>query len=663
MAKGLYGKLSWGNLRKNYRLTLPYLFSSTGICMMFYMLCALGQGIDKNAMYGGQSVAAMMELGVYVIGIFAVLFLFYTNSFIMKRRKKELGLYNILGMEKRHIARVILAETLMVACACILLGLVLGILFSKVLFLALGKVLGLTVPIAFLVPAKAVTATVLLFLAIFALILFYNILQVKLSKPIELLQGSQVGEKEPKAHWLLAILGVLLLGAGYYLAVTIQSPIEAIMFFFVAVVLVILGTYMLFIVGITALLKLLKKNKRFYYKTRHFTAVSGMLYRMKQNAAGLASICILSTCLLVTVSTTFSLYTGIEDLIHSRYPREYSLILRNPNDAAIETMHTLAGEEAAKLGVSQENAYEYKVRMWNTARTGTDFHIGDDSYSTTYAIFQASTLEEFNRFSGRQESLEPGQVLLSDPRNSFDSPTISFDGKEFSVKETDYTAEGEMNAVVYEVYTIVFPDEETILSLLSQEQLDVYRADVPRWYYYFDLSGDDESLQAFSDAMDRHIEEDFPMAGVKFESLRTDDAFNAREDFLSLYGGLFFLGMFLGLLFLLGTALIIYYKQVSEGYEDAKRFAIMQKVGMSRQEVKRSIHSQIILVFFLPLLAAILHLVFAFPMLQRIMALMNMVNYQLILFSTIGCVAVFALFYFIIYACTARTYYKIVEQG
>ena len=658
MAKGLYWKLSWGNLRKNYRLTLPYLLSSTGICMMFYMLCALGGGIDKSAMYGGNSVAAMMELGVYVIGIFAVIFLFYTNSFIMKRRKKELGIYNILGMEKRHIARVILAETLLTALATLVLGLGMGILFSKVLFLALQKVLGLTVPIAFLVPPKALAATVILFLAIFFLLLLYNVLQVRLSKPIELLHGGEVGEKEPKAHWLLAVLGVLLLGAGYYLAVTIQSPIEAMMFFFIAVVLVILGTYLLFVTGITALLKLLKKNKRFYYKTRHFTAVSGMLYRMKQNAAGLASICILSTCLLVTVSTTFSLYTGIEDLIRSRYPREYSLILRNPNDAAIEAMHTLAGEEAAKLGVSQENAYEYKVRMWSTA-----FHIGAASYSTTYAIFQACTLEEFNRFSGRQESLEPGQVLLSDPRNTFHSPVLSFDGKEFSVKETDYAAEGEMNAMVYEVYTIVFPDEETLLSLLSQEQISVYKSDVPHWYYYFDLSGDSESLQTFSDAMDRHIEEDFPMAGVAFEYLRTDSAFNAREDFLTLYGGLFFLGMFLGLLFLMGTALIIYYKQISEGYEDARRFSIMQKVGMSRQEVKRSIHSQIILVFFLPLLAAILHLVFAFPMLQRIMTLMNMVNYQLILFSTIGCVVIFALFYFIIYACTARTYYKIVEQG
>lgn len=662
MAKGLYWKLSWGNLRKNYRLTVPYVLSSTGVCMMFYMLYALCAGIDKDAMYGGNSVAAMMELGVYVIGIFAVLFLFYTNSFIMKRRKKELGLYNILGMEKRHIARVIFAETLLTALATLVLGLGLGVLFSKVLFLALEKVLGLSVPIAFLVPPQAVASTAVFFLAVFFLILVYNVLQVRLSKPIELLHGGEVGEKEPKAHWLLAVLGVLLLGGGYYLAVTIQSPIEAMMFFFIAVILVILGTYLLFMTGITALLKLLKKNKRFYYQTRHFTAVSGMLYRMKQNAAGLASICILSTCLLVTVSTTFSLYTGVEGVIHDRYPRNFSITLREPNGAALDAVNTLIDEESAKLGLKPENPLHFTARYWAAARLGTAFAF-DEAYSTTYSMIQACTLEEFNRDTGRKETMSPGEILLADPRNTFPGDAVTLGGKEFNVRRIDYKLEGEINSLIYETYAMVFADEDALLSVLGQEQIDNMRMDVPTHYYYFDIGETDADLEAFETAMYDRQADEFPKEGVEFEAMMIDSAAGAREDFLSLYGGLFFLGMFLGLLFLMGTALIIYYKQISEGYEDARRFSIMQKVGMSRQEVKRSIHSQIILVFFLPLLAAVLHLAFAFPMLQRIMSLLNMVDFQLILFSTIGCVVVFALFYFIIYAGTARTYYKIVEQG
>ena len=662
MTKGLYWRLAWANLRKNYRVTLPYVLSSTGVCMMFYMLYALGAGIDRDAMYGGNSVGAMMELGTYVIGIFAVLFLFYTNSFIMKRRKKELGLYNILGMEKRHIARVIFAETLLAALCTLVLGLSLGILFSKILFLALGKVLGLAVPIAFLVPPWAVGSTVLLFLAIFFCLTLYNVLQVKLSKPIELLHGSDAGEKEPKAHWFFAVLGVLLLGGGYYLAVTIQSPIEALMFFFIAVILVILGTYLLFMTGITALLKLLKKNKGFYYKTRHFTAVSGMLYRMKQNAAGLASICILSTCLLVTVSTTYSLYTGLEGIIHDRYPRDFSITLRAPNEAAIEAVEAIVEEEAQKMGLAPQDAFQFTARYWTTARVGSRLSF-DETYSSTYAVIQACTLEEFNRDTGRNETMAPGEVLMADPRGTYPGDTLEVGGKSFSVRRIDYRLEGAINSLIYETYALIFPDEEAILSVLTKEQVEDTRLNDPTHYFYFDIGEDDKELKAFSNAFDGRVESDFPKAGVEFDALMTDSAAGAREDFLALYGGLFFLGMFLGLLFLMGTALIIYYKQVSEGYEDAKRFAIMQKVGMSRAEVKKSIHSQIILVFFLPLLTALLHLGFAFPMLQKILALLDMGNFQLILFSTLGCVGVFAITYFIIYACTARTYYKIVEQG
>ena len=314
-SRGFYWKLALTNLWNHRRVTVPYLLSAAGTILMFYALCALTLGLDEETMYGGTSVASMLSLGIFVIGLFAVLFLFYTNSFMMKRRKKELGLYNILGMEKRHIARIIFRETLVLAALSLVVGIGLGILFSGVMFLVLGALLGTSVSFQFFVPALALQWTAVLFAAIFLLTMCYNILQVRLSNPIQLLHGGEVGEKEPKAHWVLAVLGAVLLGAGYYLALTVQDPLSALLLFFVAVVLVILGTYLLFLTGITALLKLLKKNKGFYYKLNHFTAVSGMLYRMKQNAAGLASICVLFTALLVTVSTTFSLYTSMDGLL------------------------------------------------------------------------------------------------------------------------------------------------------------------------------------------------------------------------------------------------------------------------------------------------------------------------------------------------------------
>ncbi len=666
MSRGFFWRLALQNLKNNRRVYLPYLLSSIGITMMYYIINALGLSIDEEAMYGGSSVASMMALGVHVIAIFAVLFLFYTNSFIMKRRKKELGLYNILGMEKWHIAKIIFRETLITAAAAIVLGLGLGILFSKAMFLLLGRILAVELHIASFIPSWAVLKTVGLFLAIFFATMVYNILQVRLSKPIELLHGSDAGEKEPKAHWLLAILGALSLGAGYWLAVTITNPLEALLYFFVAVVLVIFGTYLLFITGITALLKLLKKKKRFYYQANHFTTVSGMLYRMKQNAAGLASICILFTCLLVTVSTTFSLYTGMDGLVRERYHRNVLITAQGPNERAKEMLRQIAAEECEKAGVSPENVLERtNLGSFTASRQDNAFMLGSDEFSSTYGTLQFYTLGEFNSFSGRQESLDPDEVLLCDPRGTFpDKDTVLLNGESFRVKETDFDlSDGDTAAMIYESYFLVFPDEETARRVLDASPDSAKKVMLPYYSYSFDISGDRKLISQVGKAIEQRFETDFPAEDASFERLRVEDMGSSYSSFFSLYGSLFFLGLFLGFLFLLGTALIIYYKQVSEGYEDSKRFQIMQQVGMSRREVKKSIHSQIILVFFLPLLTAVLHLCFAFPMLQKIMAIMNMVDFQLILYSTIGCVVVFGVIYAVIYLITAKVYYKIVETA
>lgn len=655
---GFYWKLAFTNLKGNRRVYLPYLLSSVGIIMMFYSINALGQGIDQGALYGGTTVASMMGLGVFVIGLFAVLFLFYTNSFIIKRRKKELGLYNILGMEKRHIAHILFRETLLLAVCSLALGLGLGIVFSRVLFWLLGLLLGTDLAVAFVVPASAITATLGLFGAIFLLTLCYNLLQVKLSKPIELLHGGETGEREPKAHWFLAVLGALLLGTGYTMAVTIQDPLSALVFFFVAVILVILGTYLLFITGITAMLKLLKKNKRFYYKTNHFTAISGMLFRMKQNAAGLASICVLFTALLVTVSTTFSLYTSMDGLLRARYPRNVLVSVCDANQEAKDMVRSAVNQKSQELGLALENVVDREGWNITTARVGNTLHTQEVSLETC-AVVNIFTQSEFERFSGQQVDLAENQVLLFDPANTFpEEDTLHIDDKTYEIVPSDYVMpEASTLAQIYEMYYLVVRDETVVENILAPSGSDTF----PIYSYDFDVAGGDpEDIAALREALGTV---DFSGPGVEYEALLFEDSATSRQSFMELYGGLFFLGLFLGVLFLLGTALIIYYKQVSEGYDDARRFNIMQKVGMSHREVKQSIHSQILLVFFLPLLTAVLHLAFAFPMLQKILLVMGLNNFPLILCSTLGCVGVFAVAYLVIYALTARTYYNIVESA
>lgn len=676
MKRGFYWSLAAQNIKSHRRVYLPYLLSATGTALMFYIILSLAEGVRQSpGMIGQGTLTVMLSLGTIVIGVFSVLFLFYTNSFIIKRRKKELGLYNILGMEKFHISKVIFRETLISALIVIVGGLGLGVLFSKMMFLALERLLQMTVPIVFVIPPTALAATAVFFLAIFFATMLYNILQGRLNKPIELLHGNNAGEKEPKAHWLLAVLGALLLGAGYYLAVSITDPVAALGFFFVAVILVILGTYLLFITGITALLKLLKKNKKFYYQSNHFTTVSGMLYRMKQNAAGLASICILFTCLLVTVSTTFSLYTGMDDLVRTRFPRNISLRLyqSDKNPELEEHVKAVIEEESEKLGFSPVNVIE-STQYGNFAlyRSGTQFVPEIIDVNCSPAVLTLYGLDDFNRFTGRNELLKEREVLLIDPEGKLpENGELSIYGQEFSYRRIEQdVVDGTAGAMLAESYYIVLPNHETAVRLLT-EYYDGDENGVHTTYYYqFDIDGEREDIYNVRWAIDSRLQEDSGAQSIEDRmhdggdyNYYMEDSSSSYNDFFSLYGGLFFLGLFLGFLFLMGTAMIIYYKQVSEGYEDVRRFTIMQQVGMSNKEVKRSIHSQIILVFFLPLVTAVLHLGFAFPMLQKILMMMNLQNFDLLLWSTIGCVAFFVLIYTVIYLITARTYYKIVQSS
>ena len=664
MGKLFFPKMAAGNLVRNRRFEFPYLLTGLITVAMFYNMTFLTFHEELKNMPGGATIPTIMNLGTMVVGLFAVIFLLYTNTFLMKRRHKEIGLYNILGMSKRHIAVVMLWETVYTCLITVVGGLLLGILLSKLMLLLLYKILFFSVSFGFMVSWKSVGITAVLFVAIYLVALLLNLLHVHLSKPVELLKGGSVGEKEPKTKVLLAILGVVTLGAGYYIAITTESPLEALMLFFLAVILVIIGTYCLFTAGSIAFLKAMKKRKNYYYQAKHFIGISGMLYRMKQNAVGLANICILSTMVLVMISTCVCLYIGTGDALNAMYPHDiiYSQSWQDSGNRSKEEVRVQIQEALDKAGMEPTHVQE--VDQLTTVNSmpeeatlgGVDPNAGVMDLSNTVTTLVV-TAEGYRQMTGNTLNLAPGEAAIYTTESQGEWEKISFLGLSFSIK----TWLPEAPAITVEGYSeryifLVVADDAAMEAVYQQQMLDggglasnIY------WEYSLDFDGvsKEEMLQLYQTLRSSVLSD----TGDNTLSCR-----DAQEvDFYSLYGSLLFLGLVLGALFLMATVLIIYYKQISEGYEDKERFAIMEKVGMSQQQVRTAIRSQVRMVFFLPLLGAIIHLAASFKMISKLMAALGLQNIPLFALCCAGTVAAFAVGYFIIYHLTARTYYKIVR--
>jgi putative ABC transport system permease protein len=658
MNRFFYLKLAVNNLKKNAQTYIPYLLTCICTIMMFYNMRFLVVAKDIGTLSDSQSLRAVLAFAAGVIAIFSVIFLFYTNSFLIKRRKKEFGLFNILGMEKKHIAKIMFWESLFTAVASIGVGLAAGILLSKLMILLLFKIISFKVTFGFEIPIAAVIYTMILFGGIFVLNLIYNVLQVYRSKPIELLQGGNVGEKEPKANWLMAIIGVVTLGIGYYIALTTESPLAALSLFFVAVALVMIGTYCLFTAGSIALLKLLRRNKRYYYQLKHFVPVSGMIYRMKQNAAGLANICILSTAVIVMLTTTVSMYVGIEDVLRTRYPRNVIVSAHNVSDEQAIKLDAVVEKQALEAGLIPKDVIRYRSMSFVTQQNGASFivsHSGNFAASNL-AMVICLTTDEYNRMENKSVSLDSGEVLLYTLRGDLPGDTINFNGFELSIKDrlSSLETEGKMSALLANSYYLIVDDLDTIKQIynsISGSQGDMGELS---YYYAFDVDSDKDTQVSHVNNLQKAVKE------LNIEGY-VEGAESEREVFYSLYGGLLFIGIFLGLLFIMATVLIIYYKQVAEGYDDRQRFEIMQKVGMSRAEVKQAIKSQVLTVFFLPLVTAVIHIAFAFKVITKMLEVLNLTNVQLYAGCTVATILVFAFFYVIVYGLTARTYYRIVS--
>ena len=649
MRNGLYARLAADNIKRNAQTYTPYILTCVITAAMLYIIRSLSLNDGLNSMSGGAALQSILMFGSHVTRIFAFIFLFYTNSFLMKRRKKEFGLFNILGMEKRHIAGVLLLESVYTAVISLAAGFGTGILLDKLLFLVLTKMLGGSVQLGFYISTDSIIVTSVFMLITFLMIFLNALRQIHLAKPVELLHGSNVGEKEPKAKWLMAVLGIALVGAGYYISIVTKQPLQALTWFFIAVVCVILGTYLLFTAGSIAFLKILKQNKGYYYQISHFTTVSGMMYRMKQNAVGLANICILSTMVLVMISTTSCFLAGMEDIINTRYPFDFGLY------SVDDTMPDAVERYLTEHHVDVKRSKQYTSLAFTVRREGDQFYIPENYSMEMQGIceFGIITLDDYNRLTGETAELESDSILLwsGDKKVDFEEAVIL--GKHYAVKQRLADFPIPTMDVVQTVSVVV--KDTAVMQELYEKQKAVYEkmSSSVKHYYHFDIGeGDAETLFR---AMYNYFQESGLSIGI-------DAKDDAHESFMSLYGGLFFLGVFLGTLFMMQTILIIYYKQISEGFDDKKRFAIMQNVGMSREEVKKSIHSQIVTVFFLPLVTAGIHTGFSFPLISRMLVMFHMTNIRLFVICLLVCFAAFALIYALIYGITAKTYYHIVSK-
>lgn len=668
MRNSFYFRLALTNIKKHARSYVPYIITCVITIAMFYIIKSLAFNLDKNL--SSISAATSMSLGSIVVAIFAIIFLFYTNSFLLKKRKKEFGLYNILGMEKKHMSALIATESLIISVISLVLGLIIGIALDKLIFMIVIKLLDGQSPLGFTIIPEAILHTVVLFCIIFAAILLNSVRIVYTTKTIDLLHGSNTGEKEPKTKWLLAILGVLCLGGGYTISIISKNPVSAIGLLFIAIVLVVIGTYFIFVAGIIALLKLLRKNKGFYYKTSHFISISGMIYRMKQNAVGLANICVLSTMVLVMVSTTSSLVIGMQDTINTISPYDYSISVADgkTNQQVKDDIKNTAADNNLKITKFVDYQYlEFNADLNYNNITASDYSVESENLVGLIIVTQ----QDYNMLTNSNVDLSDDQVMMFYP-NSFPYSDLTIFDQRYKVKESRKISDfipgkNLIGYSIYDSYGIVVKDNSQ-LQQISKYYNSFYKNSETNEYnehnccFYecnFNVDADLKKQLEFNEIIKNS---ELYQGSYYHDSISSTFKSEALQAFRDTYSSMFFLGIFLSILFIMATILIIYYKQISESYDDKERYEIMQNVGMSHTEVKRTIRSQVLTVFFLPLIVAGVHVAFAFPIMSRVLSLLGLINVTLYITCTIICFLVFALMYGIIFAITSRLYYKTVNK-
>lgn len=664
VGNSLYPRLALQSFRANRQFYVPYL---AAVCIMtaaFYNILSIATDPGLFKLRGAEYVSIFAVIGTWITGLFALQFLFYTNRFFMKRRTRELALYHVLGMGKRHIALILLWETGYTALIGIGGGLCLGVLFHKLITLALHRLLRLEIPFGFPLSFYALAATAALFLFILLLTLLHNLRRVRTTNPIALLHSESEGEREPKTRWLLSLLGILSLGGGYALSQLTQTSAEALLVYFLAVIMVILGTYLLFTSVSILVLKLLRKNKGFYYRTSHFIGVSGMLHRMRQNAVGLANICILSTMVLVMVSGTMSLYLGMETVIDTKIPSDLLVTVRylpekesGPDTAELLRRVTRYTEQSGlQVESSGHNLYAYC-----TADLSGDGSFCSDLSGYEYT-FSFLTAQDYASAAGIDvPEVAAGQALvwgLADHRDHLTFTDAAGNQMLSLAVQGELPSRAPVSCGFLDTtgrpVQVVVRDAEALLHLYQTLHLRHFC-----WEMRINVTGTEEQLFALAELMQGE-EADYTGTGA-WSFLSVESCTQLYTDYFGMAGGFLFLGVFLGTLFLLAAVLIIYYKQISEGYEDRLRFQIMQKVGLTREDIRRSVNSQVLTVFFLPLVVAAVHVAFDLHLMVQLLQLFGITEVFPTILCSLGTLLVFALLYGLVFSRTARAYYRIVS--
>lgn len=657
-----YSKFALNNLVKNKRFILPYILSTIFTIASFYILTSLslGKNLDKLPQ-GISATKQVLGFGVIVIAIFSAIFLFYTYSFLIKRRVREFGLYSVLGMTKKQIARILILETIFIAVITLVFGLAFGLLFDKLMLLVLLKLFTAGVSFGFVITPIAVFLTILLFGGMFFLLLIYTVIKISRLKIVALLKEENNGEREPKARFILAILGLGLTGYGYYLAQTIQNPIKAITMFFVAVLAVIFGTYLIFMAVSITVLKLMKNNKTFYYKPKNFISVSGLLYRMKRNAVGLANICILSTMVLVTMGTTSALYAGSEEAYNTRFPRDIIINGYRSTEGKLAEIEKNVKRAVQDAGVEAKDLVSYNMLNVVGRLNGTEINYESEFTGSFDKLKSIVVLElkDYNKVSKEQKTLNTGETLLFiDKKGKYEANEITVQGVNLKIKEklTDFPgALGTAAANVIDTYYVVVKDNADVKKIesalkkklnMSDEEGEVYN------YVGFNISDKTKEAQVIENFKQLEKEGNINIEG-KAEN---------ETNFKGFYASFLFIGVFISMIFVVSQVVIMYYKQISEGSEDKGKFGIMRKVGLTDRQIKQSIRSQVLMIFFAPLAIATLHTVVAYPFIEKILKLFLATDNNVFLIALAVTIAVFSVFYLIVYLITSRIYYRIIKE-
>ena len=657
-----YSKFALNNLVKNKRFILPYILSTIFTIASFYILTSLslGKNLDKLPQ-GISATKQVLGFGVIVIAIFSAIFLFYTYSFLIKRRVREFGLYSVLGMTKKQIARILILETIFIAVLTLVFGLAFGLLFDKLMLLVLLKLFTAGVSFGFVITPIAVFLTILLFGGIFFLLLIYTVIKISRLKIVALLKEENNGEREPKARLILAILGLGLTGYGYYLAQTIQNPIKAITMFFIAVLAVIFGTYLIFMAVSITVLKLMKNNKTFYYKPKNFISVSGLLYRMKRNAVGLANICILSTMVLVTMGTTSALYAGSEEAYNTRFPRDIIINGYRSTEGKLAEIEKNVKKATQDAGVEAKDLVSYNMLNVVGHLNGTEINYVSEFTGSFDKIKSIVVLElkDYNKVSKEQKTLNTGETLLFiDKKGKYEANEITVQGVNLKIKEklTDFPgALGTAAANIMDTYYVVVKDKDTVKEIESalKKKLSI-SDDEGGIFNYVGFNISDKTKEA-------KVIENFKQL-EKEGNINIEGKAENETNFKGFYASFLFIGVFISMIFVVSQVVIMYYKQISEGYEDKGKFGIMRKVGLTDKQIKQSIRSQVLMIFFAPLAVATLHTVVAYPFIEKILKLFLATNNNVFLIALAVTIAIFAVFYLIVYLITSRIYYRIIKE-